>query len=56
MNDGGRFGSEPIRHFNGDLFRKPDTVPMELHELEYLVEATERNWAHIEPSIFGHPL
>ena len=53
MNDGGRFGSEPIRHFNGDLFREPDTVLMTTEELEKLVEATARNWAHIEPSIFG---
>ena len=53
MNDGGRFGFSPIRQFNGDLFREPDTVLMEPDELEKLVEATARNWAHIEPSIFG---
>ena len=53
MNDGGRFGFNRIRHFNGDLFKEPDTVLMEPRELERLVEATERNWAHIEPSIFG---
>ncbi len=53
MNDGGRFGIERIRHFNGDLFREPDTVLMESVELEKLAEATARNWAHIEPSIFG---
>ena len=53
MNDGGRFGFSPIRQFNGDLFREPDTVLMEPDELEKLVEATQRNWAHIEPSIFG---
>ena len=53
MNEGGQFGFLRIRHFNGDLFRDPDTVLLEPHELERLVEATERNWAHIEPSIFG---
>ncbi len=53
MNEGGRFGVSPIRHFNGDLFKKPDTVLMEPYELERLAEATERNWAHIAPSIFG---
>ena len=53
MNDGGRFGPNLIRHFNGDLFREPDTVVLEPRELERLIEATERNWAHIEPSIFG---
>ena len=53
MNEGGRYGFSPIRHFNGDLFKEPDTVLMEPYELERLAEATERNWAHIEPSIFG---
>ncbi len=53
MNEGGRFGYYPIRHFNGDLFKEPDTVLMKPYELERLAEATERNWAHIEPSIFG---
>ena len=53
MNDGGRFGVQTIRHFNGDLFTDPDTVLMTTGELEGLAEATERNWAHIEPSIFG---
>ena len=53
MNEGGRFGVSSIRHFNGDLFKEPDTVLMEPYELERLAEATERNWAHIEPSIFG---
>ena len=53
MSEGGRFGPYPIRRFNGDLFKEPDTVLMEPHELEYVAEATERSWAHIEPSIFG---
>ena len=53
MNDGGRFGVQTIRQFNGDLFTDPDTVLMTTGELEGLAEATERNWAHIEPSIFG---
>ena len=53
MSTGGQFGYVRIRHFNGDLFKDPQTVPLETGELEKLVEATERNWAHIEPSIFG---
>ena len=53
MNDGGRFGVQTIRQFNSDLFTDPDTVLMTTGELEGLAEATERNWAHIEPSIFG---
>ncbi len=53
MNDGGRFGYSPIRYFNGDLFKEPDTVLMEAVELERLLEVSHENWAHIEPSILG---
>ena len=53
MNEGKRFGFTPIPHFNGDLFKEPDTVLMSDTELEKLVEATLPNWAHIDPSIFG---
>ena len=53
MNEGGRFGVQQIPHFNGDLFKDPDTVCLTEAELEKLVEAAERNWAHIDPSIFG---
>ena len=53
MNKGGRFGARQIPHFNGDLFKDPDTVCMTEVELEKLVEATLPNWAHIDPSIFG---
>ena len=53
MNEGGRFGVDRIRQFNGDLFREPGTIFMTTEELENLAEATKRNWAHIEPSIFG---
>ena len=53
MNEGGRFGIDRIRQFNGDLFIDPDTVLMTTGELEGLSEAMERNWAHIEPSILG---
>ena len=53
MNEGKRFGFTPIPHFNGDLFKNPDTICMTSGELEALVEATHPNWAHIDPSIFG---
>lgn len=53
MNEGGRFGFTPVPHFNGDLFKDPDTIRMTEVELEKLVEATLPNWAHIDPSIFG---
>ena len=53
MNDGGRFGTEPIRYFNGDLFKEPDTVLMQPGEVEKLLEVINENWAHVDPSILG---
>ena len=53
MNDGGRFGTEPIRYFNGDLFKEPDTVLMQPDEVEKLLEVINENWAHVDPSILG---
>lgn len=53
MAQGGDFGLETIRHFNGDLFT--DTPALELNEAEIdrLHSASQLDWATIDPSIFG---
>ena len=53
MAGGGLFGATEIAHFNGDLFSNADTVELSTAALQRLVEATEKNWRDIEPSIFG---
>ena len=53
MAGGGLFGADSIAHFNGDLFNKSDTVELSEVSLQRLVEAVEKNWRDIEPSIFG---
>ena len=53
MADGGLFGSDEIAHFNGDLFNESDTVELSEVSLQRLVEAVDKNWRDIEPSIFG---
>ena len=53
MAGGGMFGATQIAHFNGDLFSNADTVELSAPALQRLVEATEKNWRDIEPSIFG---
>ena len=53
MSGGGMFGAARIAHFNGDLFTDADTVELSGPALQRLVEATNRNWRNIEPSIFG---
>ena len=53
MANGGLFGADAIAHFNGDLFNESDTVELSEVSLQRLVEAVEKNWRDIEPSIFG---
>ena len=53
MAGGGLFGADSIAHFNGDLFNESDTVELSEVSLQRLVEAVEKNWRDIEPSIFG---
>lgn len=53
MASGGLFGSDEIKHFNGDLFNESDTVELSEVSLQRLVEAVDKNWRDIEPSIFG---
>lgn len=53
MRDGGFFGQNPIPRFNGDLFNELDTVELSEVALYELMEAADKNWRNIEPSIFG---
>ena len=53
MAGGGLFGAARVAHFNGDLFNTVDTVEFSPDALGKLLEAAERDWRNIEPSIFG---
>ena len=53
MSDGGLFGKDIIARFNGDLFNESETVELSGVVLYRLVEAVDKNWRDIEPSIFG---
>ena len=53
MAGGGLFGAARVAHFNGDLFNTVDTVEFSRAALGKLLEATERDWRNIDPSIFG---
>ena len=53
MQEGGTYGSERIRYFDGGLFNDNDVVPLTKEELDILLKAARLNWASIEPAIFG---
>ena len=53
MASGGLFGADAVAYFNGDLFKSVHTVEFSTNALEYLEQATRKDWRNIEPSIFG---
>lgn len=54
MNGGKRFWFlGKLLHFNGGLFANPVALPLDKKQLELLHRAALRDWANVEPSIFG---
>lgn len=53
MTDGGSFGIEDIKRFNGGLFTDAAVLPLTKDDLAVLNECAVLHWASIEPSIFG---
>lgn len=53
MDEGGSFGADLVRRFNGHFFRTVDALPLEVGDVSLLIEAAEFDWSRVEPSIFG---
>jgi hypothetical protein len=53
MDTGGRFGGRKLARFNGQFFRNPQALPLTEDDRILLIEAANREWADVEPSIFG---
>ncbi len=55
MDEGGHCAAirQDLRRFNGGLFRQSAALPITEDELEALIEAARRDWASVEPAIFG---
>lgn len=54
MSDkGGMFGVERIEWFGGELFAGAKIPPLVRADLDQILESAKRDWADIEPSIFG---
>ena len=53
MSAGGRVGFETVEWFNGGLFEDDATLPMDKEQIETTLEASELDWANIDPSILG---
>jgi len=53
MAEGGFFGVDIIRHFDGGLFDSADAVDLDHEALRILHGVTALDWSAIEPSIIG---
>jgi type II restriction/modification system DNA methylase subunit YeeA len=53
MANGGDFGAETIRHFNGNLFDTSPVLELTLDEIKAIESAAAFDWRNVDPSIFG---
>jgi type II restriction/modification system DNA methylase subunit YeeA len=53
MGAGGRIGFERVDWFNGGLFDDNNALPLTRDDIALVREAAARDWAEIDPSIFG---
>jgi type II restriction/modification system DNA methylase subunit YeeA len=53
MAEGGDFGIETIRHFNGNLFTDSPVLELTDYEIRNVQAAARLDWSAVDPSIFG---
>jgi len=55
MNEGGYSGvlNQELLHFNGNLFRDIDPIPLDQAQIGLLIDAARHDWSQVEPAIFG---
>jgi len=55
MNDGtvSTAVRQKLLRFNGNLFAKPDVLPLKREQIMILIEAAKADWKEVEPAIFG---
>ena len=53
MANGGDFGADTVRRFNGNLFNNAAPVALTEGEVERIYQAALLDWSAVEPSIFG---
>jgi len=53
MNEGKLFGFRKVLRFNGHFFAEAEGLPLTRADLTILLEAAEKDWSEVEPSIFG---
>ena len=44
---------QTIKRFNGGLFKNIDPIPLNVHQIQLLIDASKADWRFVEPAIFG---
>lgn len=44
---------QPVKRFNGYLFKNTEALALDREELRVLIEAASKDWREVEPAIFG---
>ncbi|MCX9147474.1 class I SAM-dependent DNA methyltransferase [Erythrobacter sp. WG] len=44
---------QPVKRFNGYLFKNTEALPIDAEELHVLIDAAAKDWTEVEPAIFG---
>jgi len=53
MIEGGEFGLEAIRHFNGNLFDDASVPALAAEDVQRIADTSRLDWSAVDPSIFG---
>lgn len=44
---------QTIKRFNGGLFKNIDPIPLNIQQIQLLIDAAKADWRFVEPAIFG---
>src|SRR5690606_1279077 len=53
MDEGKRFMLRRLLRFNGHFFKDAEALPLKRDALALLLAASQADWSHVEPTIFG---
>jgi hypothetical protein len=53
MNDGGQYGHDALKRFNGGLFKNVEALPLTWTQIRWMRGIADKSWKELDPSIFG---
>jgi hypothetical protein len=53
MNEGGQYGHDALKRFNGGLFKDVEALPLTWTQIRWMRGIADKSWKDLDPSIFG---